>query len=230
MDLLHTAHVPAGEGPFPTVIALHGWGASAHDLLGLAPLLHGGGALVLCPQGPVEVPIGPGLVGHGWFPLEPGQPPDPEEFRKGAQALRSFFARARETYPVDTERLVLLGFSQGGSMAYEWALSEPESVAGLIALATWLPGELIDAVGKKPEQAELPVLVLHGTQDTMVSVDMARASREHLRELGVRMMYRELEMGHELSREALQIIARWLDERAFGAGGPEHRGSAPPGG
>ena len=37
MDLMHTAHVPAGEGPFPTIIMLHGWGSNAHDLLGIAP-------------------------------------------------------------------------------------------------------------------------------------------------------------------------------------------------
>ena len=35
MDLLHTVHVPSGAGPFPTILALHGWGANAHDLLGL---------------------------------------------------------------------------------------------------------------------------------------------------------------------------------------------------
>lgn len=216
MDLLHTAHVPAGDGPFPTVIALHGWGASAHDLLGLAPLLHGGGALVLCPQGPVAVPVGPGMTGHGWFPLEPGKPPDPEAFRAGARALRGFFAEARERYPVDPERVALLGFSQGGAMAYEWALAEAGSFAGLVALASWLPGPLADALGKTPEQAELPVLVLHGTRDTMVSVEMARASRERLRDFGVQLMYRELDMAHELTPEALQLIARWLEEKAFG--------------
>lgn len=224
MDLRHTAHVPAGEGPFPTVVALHGWGASAHDLLGLAPLLHGGDALVLCPEGPVEVPIGPGMTGHGWFPLDPGKPPDPDEFRKGARALRGFFEAARDRYPVDPERVVLLGFSQGGAMAYEWALSEAGSFAGLVALASWLPEPLASAVGKTPEQEELPVLVLHGTQDTMVSVEMARASRERLRELGVQLMYRELEMGHELSREALQVIARWLEERAFALSREEEHG------
>ena len=47
MKLMHTAHIPAGDGPFPTIIALHGWGASAHDLLGLAPLLHGGRVFVM---------------------------------------------------------------------------------------------------------------------------------------------------------------------------------------
>ena len=55
MELLYTAHVPAGDGPLPTILLLHGWGASAHDLIGLAPILHGGRALVLCPQGPVAL-------------------------------------------------------------------------------------------------------------------------------------------------------------------------------
>lgn len=213
MNLLHTAHVPAGDGPFPTVIALHGWGASSHDLLGLAPLLHGGAAVVLCPQGVVEVPVGPGINGYGWFPLEPGKPPDEAEFRKGAGALRDFLAAAREVYPIDPERVVVLGFSQGGAMAYEWALSEPEAFAGLVALASWLPEPLASAIGERPGQEELPVLVVHGTQDTMVSVDMARASRERLRDFGVQLMYREFEMAHEISRDALGVIARWLEER-----------------
>lgn len=213
MELLHTAHVPAGDGPFPTVIALHGWGASAHDLLGLAPVLVGGQALVLCPQGPVTVPVGPGLHGYGWFPLQPGKPPDEEEFRKGAGALRAFFEAAKEVYPIDPDRVVLAGFSQGGAMAYEWALSEPKSFAGLIALSTWLPEPLASAVGEKPGQDELPVLVLHGTTDEMVSIEMARASRERLREFGVQLMYRELEMGHEVSREALELVVRWLTDR-----------------
>ena len=75
MDLLYTAHVPPGDGPFPTILALHGWGASAHDLIGLAPILNGGGALVLCPQGPLAFEIGQGFLGFGWFDLSQVRPP-----------------------------------------------------------------------------------------------------------------------------------------------------------
>src|SRR5215210_1579686 len=63
--LTYAAHVPEGDGPFPSVILLHGWGANAHDLLGFAPFLHGGNALVLCPQGPFSLPIGYGMRGYG---------------------------------------------------------------------------------------------------------------------------------------------------------------------
>ena len=70
MELMHTAHVPSGDGPFPTIVLLHGWGANAHDLFGLAQLLHAGQAVVLCPQGPLSFEVGPGFTGYGWFEFD----------------------------------------------------------------------------------------------------------------------------------------------------------------
>src|SRR5690349_11480401 len=113
MELLYAAHVPSGDGPFPTVLALHGWGANAHDLLGLAPMLHGGQALVLCPQGPIAIPIGGGAYGYGWFPLNPGAPVAPVDvaaYQRGANALRAFVDGALARYPIDPKKLVAVGF------------------------------------------------------------------------------------------------------------------------
>ncbi len=215
MELLHTAHVPAGEGPFPTIVALHGWGASAHDLLGLAPLLHGGEALVLCPQGPVTLEVAPGMRGYGWFPIAMGRPPDPAEFAKGAAALRVFLDAAQVSYPVDRLKLVLLGFSQGGVMAYDLALREPERFAGLVALSSWLPDPLADAVSRQPAHAELPTLVIHGTRDPMIPIERGRSSRDRLLALGVPTTYREFEMEHEIRPEALRELVSWLEDRVL---------------
>ena len=65
MQLIHAFYEPIGDGPHPTILTLHGRGANAMDLLGLAPYLASGRFLVLCPQGPVQMPIGPGAVGYG---------------------------------------------------------------------------------------------------------------------------------------------------------------------
>lgn len=215
MSLLYTAHVPSGPGPFPAIVALHGWGASAHDLLGLAPILHGGRALVLCPQGPVAVPFGNGQYGFGWFPLVHGAPPDVEGFKRGAEALREFLDLARQRYPIDPDRVVVAGFSQGGMMAYELALREPARFAGLAALSSRFPEELAAMLPKLREQEGFPVLVLHGTRDTMISVEDARSSREALRPFGVTLTYREFDMGHEISPLALRVLLQWLDDKAF---------------
>src|SRR5262249_24208791 len=155
------AHVPPGDGPFPTVIALHGWGANAHDLLGLAPMIHDGRALVLCPQGPVKIPIGGGQYGYGWVhlnPRTPGPPGDRAGFERAAAALRSFVDGALARYPVDPQRIVPIGFSQGGMMAYELGLREPGRFAGLGALSGWLPDLLAETLPKTPEHEGFPVL------------------------------------------------------------------------
>jgi len=213
MQLLHTAHVPPGEGPFPTIVALHGWGASAHDLIGLAPVLHGGEALVLCPQGPVSVPVGPGYVGYGWFPISSGAPPDPAEFARGKAALASFLDEALGHYPADPRKLVLLGFSQGGVMAYDLALREPERFLGLVALSSWLPGALVSTLTPQPALAQLPALVIHGSEDPMIPVARGQESRDALLELGVQTTYREYPMGHEIRPEALRDLVEWLDKQ-----------------
>jgi phospholipase/carboxylesterase len=218
MNLLYAAHVPAGDGPFPAVIALHGWGAGAHDLLGLAPLLFDGQAVVLCPQGQVAVPFGGGQYGYGWFPLRPGDLNDVEGFRRAADALKEFVDVALERYPIDLQRVIVAGFSQGGMMAYALALSDPSRYAGLAALSSWFPPPLAAELPQLPGQEGLPVLVLHGTRDDRIDVERARESREALRAYGVAMTYREFDMGHEIRPDALKVVQQWLKEKALKKG------------
>ncbi len=215
MELLHTAHVPAGPGPHPTVLALHGWGASAHDLLGLAPLLRDGRALVLCPQGPAEVPIGPHMTGYGWYPITRGARTDPEGLERAASMIRAWLERAERLYPVDPTRLVLLGFSQGGVMAYQLFLADPDRFAALAALSSWLPEEVVARHPPTPAHEKRPVLVMHGTRDPMIEVGRARDSRDRLLPYSVSLRFRELDMGHEISPEALRELRSWLDEAAL---------------
>lgn len=215
MELLYTAHVPAGEGPHPTLLLLHGWGASAHDLIGLAPVLHGGRALVLCPQGALAFQAGPGMLGYGWFPLVPGRPPDPAEIEKARCQVEAFLDDAIARYPIDPKRLVLAGFSQGGFLAYQIALRAPQRFAGLMALSSWLPTELAETIPAQAAHRELPALVVHGSEDPMIPIARAYASRDALLRLGVPTVFREYEMGHEIRPEALREIVRWLEERIF---------------
>jgi len=213
MDLLHTAHIPAGDGPFPTIIALHGWGASAHDLIGLAPIFDGGRSIVLCPQGPLAFQAGPGQVGYGWFPLTGGGEADPAEVEAGIEKLERFLDKAIDALAVERRKIAILGFSQGGVMAYALALHHPGTYAGLVALSSWLPDAMAESVPANPELANLPTLVIHGTRDGMISIDLARESRDALAKLGVSATYREYEMGHEINPEALRQIISWLDEK-----------------
>src|SRR5258708_3105139 len=138
MRLIHTVYEPAGEGPHPTLIAMHGFGASALDLLGLAPYIADGRFMVICPQGPMEVPIGP-TRGYAWFPIRMGASPDRDAIDDANKMLTEFLNEALKKYPVDRKKLVVLGFSQGGMMAYRLAVRNPSKFAALCAPTTFLP-------------------------------------------------------------------------------------------
>jgi phospholipase/carboxylesterase len=215
VQLVHAIFEPSSKGPHPTILALHGWGANALDLLGLAPHLCGGRLLVICPQGPVEIPVGYGAVGYGWFPLRMGGPTDVPAILSAREQLRTFLEQALARYPVNREKLVLLGFSQGGAMAYSLGLSEPDRFAALVSLSSWLSQELAEALSIKPGSQFPPAFVQHGTRDELIVVDRARESVERLRNLPVPVTYREYDMGHEIGPRSLADLSAWLEEKVL---------------
>ena len=207
MRFLHAVLHPGGEGPFPTLIALHGHGAHALDLIGLNQLLPDG-LLWLCPQ--AQFTIEQGFYGFTWFHFDGADQRRQEESDQVIDELREFIDRAVERYPIDPERLALLGFSQGGMLGYRIALSEPGRFAGLAALSTTLSAETAAAASAGDPLSRLPVLVQHGAHDPMIAVARARESRERLEQLGVDLEYHEYQMGHQVNSESARHLGAWL--------------------
>ena len=212
MQLAHTIYQPPGPGPHPTILTLHGRGANAFDLLGLAPYLCGGKFLMICPQAPLETPIGPDAVGYAWYSMSLGGPPDVQGMLSSQRQLQTFLAECLNQYPIDAEKLVVLGFSQGGVMAYSLTLPNPERFAALAVLSSWLPPELIPLLNVSEKVQALPTLVHHGTQDPTIEVDRARSSVERLRDLKLPLTFTEYEMGHEIRPKSLADLSAWLNE------------------
>jgi phospholipase/carboxylesterase len=218
MELIHTAYQPSGRGPFPTLLTLHGRGANAFDLLGLAPYLCGGRFMVICPQAPLETPIGPESVGYAWYPMSMGGPPDIDAILTSRQRLQAFLDECLKSYPIDPRKLGIIGFSQGGVMAYSLALAHSERFAALAVLSSWLPKELLPRIEINAAVQSLPTLVQHGTEDSTIPVDRAQSSVEILRQLKVPLTYREYSMGHEISARNLSDLSAWLEEKILPGG------------
>jgi phospholipase/carboxylesterase len=85
----------------------------------------------------------------------------------------------------------------------------------LIALSSWPPTGVADEVPRCAAHAELPTLVIHGTDDPLVPVDQARDTRDLLLRLGVPTVYREYAMGHAIRPEALGALLEWLEEKVL---------------
>ena len=211
MTLIHSIAHPGGEEPLPALIALHGYGAHGQDLLGLSPYLAHGRLLMICPQAPLS--IEPGLHGFSWYPFPgPGGAADEDEIERAIALIRDFIDFALEAYPVQRDRVALLGFSQGGGMAYRVGYREPERFVGLAALSTSLPADVFADGPPGEAAAALPVIIQHGVDDTMASIDRGRASNERLRSLGLEPDYREYPMmGHEIGGGSAGDLSDWLE-------------------
>jgi pimeloyl-ACP methyl ester carboxylesterase len=62
--------------------------------------------------------------------LRVGAPPDMEAMGRAAERLMRFVDAALERYPIDRGKLIVMGFSQGGVMAYNLAIRHAERICG----------------------------------------------------------------------------------------------------
>ena len=190
---------------YPTILALHGRGSNEEDLIGLAPHLPQGLGWI-SPRAPLV--LGPGS--YEWYRVRVIGKPEPDQVHAALETVNRFIDELLSTYPIDSQKLFLLGFSQGSILSMGYTLEHPAKVAGVIAQSGYIPSGVdfqIDETGVKGK----PFILTHGEQDTLIPVEWERASRERLQELGVDLSYHEFQMGHTVSTESLAVISAWLE-------------------
>ncbi|HUN59665.1 MAG TPA: dienelactone hydrolase family protein [Candidatus Binataceae bacterium] len=214
MKLVHAAYEPAGEGPFPTIFAMHGWGSNAMDLHGLAPYIANGQFLVICPQGAIDVEIG-AVNGYGWYQTNPGARPDEEKIDAAVAQLAAFINEACQRYPVDRSKIAAVGFSQGGMMAYNLIVRWPKRFAAFAGIGTAFPDFLLDRATDREAFAQLPVLIEHGRADEAIPMKRARKTQETLTELGFPVTFRDYDCGHEVAADGVRDLSAFLTEKVL---------------
>ena len=171
---------------YPTILALHGRGSNEQDLIDLAPHLPEG-LLWISPRAPLQV-------------------------MAALETIEHFIDEILSTYPVDPQRLFLLGFSQGSLLSLCYTLIHPSHVAGVMAQSGYIPNG-VDLEINEAQVKGKPFILTHGNQDTLIPVAWARASRDRLQEIGVDLNYHEFQMGHSVSMESLSVLANWLKKK-----------------
>lgn len=208
MKLSHAVYRPAGEGPFPTLVALHGYGGDASEMLQLGLRVNAGDVLVVCPEGPLPAEGG---QGRSWYRVIPEVPRDWDEIERVAATVYESIAEAVQQYAGDPDRVALVGFSAGGRLAYRIGLGHPERFAGVGALSTTLAQEIFDRLDAQTlGESEAPsMLVQHGAYDSIAPVERGRTARRLLRELGIEAEY---PMAHETGAGSERDLAAWLSK------------------
>ncbi len=213
LSLYHLVYFPsplqnrAPGSRYPTILALHGRGSNEHDLIELVPHLPNS-LLWISPRGPHKL----GNDSYEWYRVKIIGKPDPEQVFSAIEILDRFIDEVLSIYPVDPQRIFLLGFSQGSILSMCYALGRPYRIAGVIAQSGYIPND-INLEIKESNVKDKPFLLTHGNQDTTIPIDWARASRDLLQKLGIRLSYYEFQTGHNVSMESVTAISAWLKKQ-----------------
>jgi phospholipase/carboxylesterase len=129
--------------------------------------------------------------------------PDPATFASSYALLTGFLDGLLAERGLGWERTVIGGFSMGAVMSYAVALGAGRpSPAALLAFSGFVP----TVQGWTPElsgREGLPVLIHHGRNDPVISVEFARRAATLLADAGLAVEYLESEVGHSLAPEVL---------------------------
>lgn len=206
---------PAGQAN-SAVIWLHGLGADGHDFAALVPQLilpKGAETRFIFPHAPsLPVTINGGYVMPAWYDIlemSIERKVDVVQLEKSAAAVGSLIARERER-GIESRRVLLAGFSQGGAVVYQAALSHPEPLGGLLVLSSYFA--TYETVKTHTANQQLPILIQHGTQDNVVPEMLGRRAFHVLQEQGYAVEYQQYPMAHTLCGPQVDDINRWLQK------------------
>jgi phospholipase/carboxylesterase len=214
MSLLPAVEINPAGTPDATVIWLHGLGASGHDFEPIVPELglpRGHRVRFVFPHAPnIPVTINQGMLMPAWYDIlamDLERKVDSAQLMASAQAVHALID-AEVASGVAASRIVIAGFSQGGAVGYEAALTFPERLAGLLTLSTYFATAqtLIAAAASEG----MPIEIHHGRNDPIVPEAMGQRAADQLRALGYPVNYRRYTMEHAVCPAQVADIGRWL--------------------
>jgi predicted esterase len=170
---------PSGNPPtegWPVVVAFHGYGGQGVDMLSIASLFTREGIAYLAPSFGGYEPY-PGIG-----PIEP---------------MVQILEHASNQIPIDQERVILLGFSQGGTFAYRFSVYHPEWVSGVVTAGA------PDYDGIYPASKTLPYIFTWGALDGLQELVIPAAVNPLISQ-GYNVRYEVIpEAGHEVTPYAI---------------------------
>jgi phospholipase/carboxylesterase len=220
--MLECIEIETGKQPRHSVLWLHGLGADGHDFEPIVPeLLRAGWPPLrfVFPHAPVRpITLNGGMRMRGWYDihgLELMAIEDEAGILASVAGVERLIARERQR-GVDSQRILLAGFSQGGAVALAAGLTHPERLAGIVALSTYLPIAARIEAQRAPIQGGLPVFIGHGAVDPIVPQMLGLAARQRLQAWGHPVDWHSYGMPHSVCAEEIRDLSGWMERHLLG--------------
>ncbi len=205
-----------GANPDCVVIWLHGLGADGNDFLPIAKQLDLPESLrvkFLFPHAPeIPVTINNKMLMPAWYDVYStgiDREVDVNLLQKSSARIAAMIDTQREE-GIASEKIVVAGFSQGGAVAYHTVLGYPYPLGGLLAMSTYFA--TANQVNLHPANSDVPILIQHGSYDSIVGLQLGEKARAVLDAKGYSSTFETYPMDHSVCLEQVQSISRWLQK------------------
>jgi len=195
----------------PLVIFLHGFGSNEEDLFGIKDALPSTWTYL---SARAPMPVDP--QGYRWFTKTPGDGDyngETADLQRSAALIEDFVGKATAKYHTHSDRVFLVGFSQGAIMSYEVGLRKPALVRGIAALSGSVLPVLKAELKPSESLGKLAIFIGHGTLDQALPYASATQANEVLVGLGLTPEFHGYPgMPHTVSETEVQDLKAWLEK------------------
>ncbi|MBT8118647.1 MAG: alpha/beta hydrolase [Gammaproteobacteria bacterium] len=216
MSQLDSIIIETHETPDTAIIWLHGLGADGNDFVPIIDQLQLPSHYAIrfiFPNAPLRaITINQGYQMPGWYDISSLSIIDQEDeagIKESSEILKQL-CESQEADGIESSRIIVAGFSQGGAIALHCGCRYPRQLAGIMALSTYmpLPEQLAEEISDA--SSETPLFMAHGRQDDVVAYAYGKQSRELLDSHNIEVLWHEYDMGHAVCIEEIQHIRQWL--------------------
>lgn len=186
------------------MVMLHGRGATADDILTLAPEL----------VEPEFAYVAPQASGNTWYPYSFLAPLSQNEpgLSSGLQVIADILDQLGQV-ELPRERVMLLGFSQGGCLALEFAARHAQKYGGVVGLSAGLVGPEGTAPDYPGSMHGTPVFLGCDDRDFHIPEQRVHETAAVFQKLGAEVNARLYpNMGHTINGDEITVVRQMMQD------------------
>lgn len=195
----------------PVLILIHGYGSNEEDLFSFASELPSN-YYILSIRAPYDLAFG----GYAWYAINfdanENKFSNINEAKKSCELVLNFINEILKKYPINSQKVSLIGFSQGAILSYAIGVSNPDKIHRIVAMSGYFNLEMAHENFTTNNFNNLKIFASHGSVDQVVPVEWARKAKPILDSLKIENIYKEYPVGHGIAPQNFIDFKNWLIE------------------
>lgn len=204
-DFIYKVSEPTNKNKesYPAIFLMHGMGSNENDLPSIVKEMEKD-YYIFSLRGPISQ--GPGFA---FFTIERIGKPHPDPYYRILNDIQNFIEEATNHYPLDKQKMYLLGFSQGAIISQSLAALLGNKLAGIVSLGGYLP-DLVLEEKKDVTMEGLRVFLAHGIQDNIIPFVWSEKSKDYFESVGAEVHYYPYTGGHFVTPQLVEQIEEYF--------------------